>query len=250
MTVMVIATGAYFVYLLFLAGLSKAERRRVFVLLVLVMASTLFWAGYEQAGSSLTLFAARNTNRMILGYEFPAAWFQWVPGIWVLVFAPLVAILWQWLAARGRDLSMFLKFALGLAGMGFGFLVMVGAAKVVGHSLMGATGSAGPVWLITTYLLHTLGEICLYPVGMSATTQLAPRRFVGQAMGLWFTSLAMGNLLASRLAGSLDGANADMLASYFMRMFQYGAAGAAVLVVLYPLLRNWAKPDTAVARYP
>jgi proton-dependent oligopeptide transporter, POT family len=243
--VMLVATGAYFTYLLFFAGLSAAERRRIVVLLVLVMASTLFWAGYEQAGSSLTLFAERNTNRMLGGYEFPAAWFQSVPAIWVLLCAPLLASLWMWLASKGRDLSVILKFALGLAGMGLGFLVMVGAAKVVSHSLLGATGSAGPIWLVTTYLLHTLGELCLSPVGMSATTQLAPQRFAGQAMGLWFTSLAMGNLLASRLAGSLEGANADGIASYFMLMFQYGAAGAAVLLLLFPLLRRWANLDQA-----
>jgi POT family proton-dependent oligopeptide transporter len=240
MKVMLLATGAYFVYLLFFAGLNAAERRRIFVLLVLVIASTLFWAGYEQAGSSLTLFAERNTNRMIGSYEFPAAWFQSVPAVWVLLCAPVLASLWTFLAARGRDLSVILKFALGLAGMGFGFLVMVGAAKIVSHSLLGATGNAGPMWLVTTYLLHTIGELCLSPVGMSATTQLAPQRFAGQAMGLWFTSLAMGNLFASRLAGSLDGADANGLAGYFMLMFEYGAMGAAAMLVLFPLLRRWA----------
>jgi POT family proton-dependent oligopeptide transporter len=245
MKVMLAATGAYFVYLLFFAGLSAAERKRIVVLLVLVMASTLFWAGYEQAGSSLTLFAERNTNRMFGGYEFPAAWFQSVPAVWVLLCAPVLASLWMWLASKGRDLSVILKFALGLAGMGLGFLVMVGAAKIVGHSVLGATGNAGPMWLVTTYLLHTLGELCLSPVGMSATTQLAPQRFAGQAMGLWFTSLAMGNLLASRLAGSLDGADAHGIASYFMLMFQYGAMGAGVLLVLFPLLRRWANLNQA-----
>jgi POT family proton-dependent oligopeptide transporter len=245
MKVMLAATGAYFVYLLFFAGLTAAERRRIFVLLVLVMASTLFWAGYEQAGSSLTLFAERNTDRMLGSYEFPAAWFQSVPAVWVLLCAPVLASLWMWLAGKGRDLSVILKFALGLAGMGLGFLVMVGAANVVSHSVLGATGNAGPMWLVTTYLLHTLGELCLSPVGMSATTQLAPQRFAGQAMGLWFTSLAMGNLLASRLAGSLDGVDAHGIASYFMLMFQYGAMGAGALLVLFPLLRRWANLNQA-----
>jgi POT family proton-dependent oligopeptide transporter len=248
MKVMVAAVALYFLYMLLFAGLSGIERRRIVVLLVLVMASTLFWAGYEQAGSSLTLFAERNTNRMIASFEFPAAWFQSVPALWVLICAPLLANLWAWLAARGRDLPILVKFALGLLGMGLGFLVMVGAAKVVSHSLMGTTASAGPVWLITAYLLHTLGELCLSPIGMSATTQLAPRRFTGQAMGLWFTSLAMGNLLASQLAGSLDGASADDLAAYFLRMFEYGAGGAVVLIVLLPLLKRWASPGQDDAR--
>jgi POT family proton-dependent oligopeptide transporter len=248
MKVMVAAVALYFLYMLLFAGLTGIERRRIVVLLVLVMASTLFWAGYEQAGSSLTLFAERNTNRMIGGFEFPAAWFQSVPALWVLICAPVLASLWAWLAVRGRDLPILVKFALGLLGMGLGFLVMMGAAKVVSHSLMGTTASAGPVWLITAYLLHTLGELCLSPIGMSATTQLAPKRFTGQAMGLWFTSLAMGNLLASQLAGSLDGASANDLAAYFLRMFEYGAGGAVILIVLLPLLKRWATPGQDDAR--
>lgn len=241
MTVMVAAVVAYFLYLLLFAGLTSAEKKGIVVLAVLVSASTLFWAGYEQAGSSLTLFAERHTNRMLGGNEFPAGWFQSVPATFVLVFAPLLAGLWSWLAARGRDLNVIVKFALGLAGMGLGFLVMVGAAKVISHSMMGASGGAGPIWLVTTYLLHTLGELCLSPVGMSATTRLAPRRYAGQAMGLWFTSLAMGNLLASQLAGDVSGADPRGLAAYFLRMFEYGAGAALLLLVLSPWLKRWAK---------
>jgi proton-dependent oligopeptide transporter, POT family len=241
--VMVTAVIAYFLYLLFFADLAPGEKKGVLVLLLLVAASTLFWAGYEQAGSSLTLFADRHTNRMIGSYEFPAGWFQSVPSIFVLIFAPLLALLWSFLAARGRDLNLILKFALGLAGMGLGFFVMVGAARVIAHSVMGASGGAGPIWLVTTYLLHTWGELCLSPVGMSATTQLAPRRYAGQAMGLWFTSLAMGNLFASQLAGSVDAADANGLTVYFMHMFEYGAGGALLLVILSPWLKRWVKPQ-------
>ena len=240
--VMVAGVVAYFGYLLFFAGLTAAEKKGILLLLVLVIASTLFWAGYEQAGSSLTLFADRHTNRMLGGSEFPAEWFQSVPAIFVILGAPILAFLWTFLAARGRDLNVLLKFALGLLFMGLGFLVMAGAARVVAHSLMGVSGGAGPIWLVTTYFLHTFGELCLSPVGMSATTQLAPRRFSGQAMGLWFTSLAMGNLFASQLAGSVDGADGRALTQYFLTMFEYGAIGALVLLVLSPWLRRWAKP--------
>lgn len=241
MGVMVAAVVAYFLYLLLFAGLAAGEKKGIVVLAVLVAASTLFWAGYEQAGSSLTLFAERHTNRMVGSSEFPAGWFQSVPAIFVLLFAPLLAGLWSWLAARGRDLNVIVKFALGLAGMGLGFLVMVGAAKIISHSMMGASGGAGPIWLVTTYLLHTLGELCLSPVGMSATTRLAPKRYAGQAMGLWFTSLAMGNLLASQLAGDVSGAGPRELAAYFARMFEYGAGAAVLLLVLSPWLKRWAK---------
>lgn len=240
--VIVLAVAAYFCYLLFFAGLDARERRGVVVLLVLVLASTLFWAGYEQAGSSLTLFAERHTSRVVLGREFPPEWFQSVPAIFVIVFGLLFAMLWAHLARRGRDLNVVLKFSLGLLGMGLGFLVMAGAARVIAHEVMGAAASAGPIWLITTYLLHTLGELCLSPVGLSATTQLAPKRFAGQAMGLWFTSLAMGNLFASQLAGSVDGESPHALGAYFLRMFEFGAAGAVLLALLSPWLSRWAKP--------
>jgi POT family proton-dependent oligopeptide transporter len=240
---MIGSTVACFLWLLFFGGLNGTEKRGVIVLAVLVAASTVFWAGYEQAGSSLTLFAERHTNRMLFGSEFPSGWFQSVPAAFVLLLAPVLASLWSFLAARSGDLNVIVKFALGLLGMGLGFLVMVGAARVVGHSLMGASGSAGPIWLVTTYFLHTVGELCLSPVGMSATTRLAPKRYVGLAMGLWFTSLALGNLFASQLAGSVDNADAKELSAYFMAMFEYGAGGALILLGLFPWLRRWSRPD-------
>jgi POT family proton-dependent oligopeptide transporter len=239
--VMVAAVAAYFLFLLLLAGLTAQEKKGIVVLMVLVAGSALFWAGYEQAGSSLNLFAERHTDRMLGQLEFLTEWFQSVPAVWVLLLAPVLAMLWSFLAARGRDLNLILKFALGLAGMGLGFLVMVGAARVLAHNLAGPGGGAGPLWLITTYLLHTLGELCLSPVGMSATTQLAPKRYIGQAMGLWFTSLALGNLFASQLAGSVDSADGQGLSDYFLRMFEYGAGGAVLLVVLSPWLKRWAR---------
>jgi POT family proton-dependent oligopeptide transporter len=237
MYVIVGLAAGYFAYLLLFAGLSTIERRRVVVLLVLVLASAAFWAGYEQAGSSLNLFAERHTDRLVGSLTIPAGWFQAVPSAFVILLAPAMAWLWVALDARGRDLSVIAKFAFGLVGMALGFLVMVGAAKA-----LGASGSAGPMWLVLTYLLHTIGELALSPVGMSATTRLAPRRFSGQAMGIWFTSIAMGNLLASRLAGSLEGADASGMARYFGSMFWFGIGAALLLLLTLPLLRRWADP--------
>jgi POT family proton-dependent oligopeptide transporter len=230
---MVVIAVIYFIYLLFFGGLDARERRGMLLLGLLLLASTLFWAGYEQAGSSLNLFAERFTNRVMGGFEIPAGWLQSVPAIFVLVCAPPLAWLWTRLGARGSDLSVVTKFALGLAGMGLGFAVMVGAAKVLGNG-----AAAGPWWLVLTYLLHTLGELCLSPVGMSATTRLAPRRISGQAMGLWFTSLALGNLLASRLAGSLQDAGSSDFIAYFLRMLGWGAGGALVLLLFVPWTRR------------
>lgn len=241
--VMLAMVGAYALWLLTGAGLTRQERRGVSVLLVLVAASTLFWAGYEQAGSSLTLFAQRHTASFVGGFEVPAAWFQAVPAAFVLTLAPILAWVWVTLDTKHRNPSVIFKFALGLAGMALGFLVMVGAAEAVGPSLVEGSGGASPLWLVLTYLLHTLGELCLSPVGLSATTRLTPRRYAGQAMGLWFTSIAMGNLLAGKLAASSDGADARHLADDFFLMFVYGAAGVAALLLAWPLLRRWATPE-------
>jgi POT family proton-dependent oligopeptide transporter len=226
----------YFLWLLLFAGLTPDEKRRVVVLMVLVAASTLFWAGYEQAGSSLTLFADRFTDRYIGSYQFPTGWFQSGQGVFVLVFAPLLAVMWMRFDKRGFQLSVIVKFAIALFVMGLGFLLMIGGA----HSTSG--GGASPWWLIMAYLLNVLGELFLSPVGMSATTRLAPQRYSGQAMGLWFSSIAMGNLFASRLAGELTPqATVSDWTGYFARMFGYAAVGAVLLLALLPLLRRWAQ---------
>ena len=240
---MAVVVILYFLWLLLVAGLKAIEKRRVIVLLVLVAASTMFWAGYEQAGSSLTLFAEHFTNRHIGTYEFAAGWFQSVQAVFVLTCAPLLTLLWMRLDARGRQMSVITKFALGLAGMGLGFLVMVGGALTLGGF------GASPSWLILAYLMHVLGELFLSPVGMSATTQLVPRRFSGQGMGLWYASLAMGNLFASRLAGEMaSDAAGTQWSAYFLKMAGYAAVGVLLLMALLPLLRRWAQPDDEQTR--
>ncbi len=173
----------YFVYLFAFAGLDAAERRRLVVVAVLFVASSVFWSGFEQAGSSLNLFAERYTNRMIGAFEIPASWFQSLNSWFIILFAPAFSAVWLALARRSRDLSAIAKFVLGLIGMGTGFLAMAAASKIVAGGAL-----AAPTWLVLTYLLHTWGELCLSPIGMSATSQLVPKRFVGQSLGLWYAS--------------------------------------------------------------
>jgi POT family proton-dependent oligopeptide transporter len=195
----VAVTLAFFGYLLFMAGLGGPERKRVLVVLVLFVSSALFWAGYEQAGSSLNLFAERFTDRMVGSFEIPAGWFQAPSSLYILLFAPAFSALWIRLGRRNLDPSAPAKFALGLLLLGLGFLVMVGAASVVVSGRL-----AGPQWLLLAYLLHCFGELCLSPVGLSSVTKLAPPRFVGQMMGLWFLATSFGLLLAGLIAGQFD----------------------------------------------
>lgn len=191
----------FFGYAFLFCGLDKVEKERVAMILVLFLTSALFWSGFEQAGSSFNLFAERYTARTIgwIHYEVPAEWFQaWGP-LFIITFAPIFAWLWVWLARRNLDPSIPVKFAFGLLMLAVGFLVMAGAAKVVsaGHQ-------AWPTWLIMTYLLHTFGELCLSPVGLSSVTKLAPKKLAGQMMGIWFLATSLGNLLAGLLAGEFN----------------------------------------------
>jgi proton-dependent oligopeptide transporter, POT family len=224
----------YFGYLLFAAGLTRIERLRVLALAVLFVASVLFWAGYEQTGSSLNLFAERYTDRHLLGWEIPATWFQSLNPIFIVVFGTLFSALWVWLARRRRDPSTPLKFILGLLGMGAGFVVMAAAARLVvgGHTV-------GMGWLTVTYLLHTWGELCLSPVGLSVTTKLVPPRFVSQSLGIFFVSLSLGNLLAGRIAGDFDPTNLAAMPGQFMFIFWFAAISAGLLALSMPLMRRW-----------
>jgi proton-dependent oligopeptide transporter, POT family len=227
-------TVLYFAYMLFAAGLTRIERRRVLALAVLFGASVLFWAGYEQTGSSLNLFAERYTERHLLGWEMPASWFQSLNPIYIVVFGTLFSALWVQLARRHRDPVTPLKFILGLLGMGAGFVVMAAAARlVVGDHMVGMG------WLTVTYLLHTWGELCLSPVGMSATSKLVPPRFVSQSLGIWFVSLSVGNLLAGRIAGDFDASNLAAMPGQFMFIFWFSAVSAVLLALSLPLMRRW-----------
>jgi len=201
---------------------------------VLFFASALFWSGFEQAGSSFNLFAERYTNRMIGSWEMPAAFLQSVNPIFIIIFAPLFSWLWVALARRNLDPSSPVKFAFGLILMGVGFLVMVGAAEVVV-----AGGQPLPYWLILTYLLHTFGELALSPVGLSTVTKLAPERFVGQMMGVWFLAISLGNLIAGQLAGEFDSNNVAAFPGQFMNIFWFGALVGVALLLISPLLRRW-----------
>jgi POT family proton-dependent oligopeptide transporter len=221
---------AYFAYLLLFAGLEKIERNRVLVVIVLFIASATFWSGFEQAGSTLNLFAERYTDRVMDsfgGWVIPSEWLQAINPLFIIIFAPVFSWLWLALAKRNLNPSAPVKFAWGLILMGLGFFVMVGAAKV-----LVAGGQPLPWWLIVTYLLHTFGELAVSPVGLSYTTKLAPQRFVGQMMGMWFLSTSFGNLIAGIVAGNFSADNVATFPGQFMQVFLFAAGVAAVLLLI------------------
>jgi POT family proton-dependent oligopeptide transporter len=225
--------ASYFLYLFLGAGLDAVERRRVVVVLVMFIACALFWSGFEQAGSSMNLFAKRYTDRFIGGFEIPAGWFQSVQPAFVILLAPVFSSLWIALARRNMNPAAPLKFAFGLALMGLGFLFMVKAAGIV------AGGTQSPAYfLVLTYLLHTFGELCLSPVGLSTVTKLAPARFVGQMMGVWFLASSLGKLTAGLIAGSFDPNDLAAMPGRYMDIVVYGCSvGLVLLLISRPVTR-------------
>ena len=194
----------YFGYVLLAGGYGPEEKRRIWVIVWLFILAAIFWSGFEQAGSSMNLFAEKLTNRNVLGWEMPTSWLQNVNPIFIIVLAPVFGYLWTWLARRNKNPSIPMKFALGLAGLSAGFFVLAWGAA-------GATkeGSVAITWLVVTYFLHTCGELCLSPVGLSSITKLAPRNRISQMMGLWFVAAALGNLFAGLTAGTLENKSAS-----------------------------------------
>jgi POT family proton-dependent oligopeptide transporter len=227
-TVVIAATAVlYFAYLFIAGNLSAEEKRRALVIVVLFFGSALFWLGYEQAGSSLNLFAERYTDRALGSFVIPASWFQSLDAAFVIAFAPLLAWVWIALARRHLKPSAPASFAIGVILMGSGFAVMAVAASIVAHG-----SKVLPYWLIATYLLHTLGELCLSPVGLSYTTKLSPKRLVGQMMGMWFLSLSLGNLAAGLIAGEFDANNVAAMPGQYMHIVYFTVGLGAVLLAL------------------
>jgi POT family proton-dependent oligopeptide transporter len=181
--------------------LTREERDRVTVIFILAAFVTFFWAGFEQAGSSLTLYTDRYINRQVGSFTIPTSWFQSVNAAFIVLLAPLFAGLWTWLNKRGMEPNTPRKMAIGLFLLGYGFLLLVGAVFARGGDLKDPTIKASLLWLVGTYLIHTTGELCLSPVGLSMVTKLAPIHLGSMLMGVWF----LANFVANKIAGNLGG---------------------------------------------
>jgi POT family proton-dependent oligopeptide transporter len=221
---------AYFAYLFFFAGLSGSEKKRVAVIIVLFVFATIFWSAFEQAPTSLNLFARDFTDRRVFGWEMPTTWLQAANSIFVILLAPLFGLLWLALGKRGRNPSSPAKFAFGLFAAGVGFWIMLVAANQI---IAGGPGTRVSMWWLTvSYLFQTFGELTLSPVGLSSMTTLAPRKFVGQMMGIWFMATALGNLIAGIVGGRVDPEKLAEMPQLFQRTALSLFIAAIVLAAL------------------
>ncbi|MBJ6763259.1 peptide MFS transporter [Myxococcaceae bacterium JPH2] len=211
-------------------GFTRQEIDRIVAIFIISMFVVVFWTGFEQAGGLMNLYTNQKVDRTMFGWEVPTTWFQNFNSIFVVSLAPVVALVWSFMSARGKNLSSAVKMALGLLLMGIGFLFMMGASRE--SELM---GKAASWWVIAAYLFHSVGELCLSPVGLSMVTKVAPARVVSAMMGVWF----LANAAANKLAGVL-GSRADKLGE--MGVFEAIAIGAiasgVLLLVLAPLIKR------------
>jgi proton-dependent oligopeptide transporter, POT family len=206
------------------------DDKRIAAILVFFMAAEIFWAIFEQTGSSVSLFADELTRNEIFGSAFPSSWWQSVNSIWVILLAPVFAFLWIKLGSKQPSSPM--KFVLGLLFVALSFVLMVPAAKLT------AAGKVGPIWLVSLFFLQTVGEMLISPVGLSTMTKLAPQRLAGLVMGIWFLAAALGNKLAGVLAGDFKSDNADQLASFFWHQALWVGAATLVLLALVPWVKR------------
>ena len=221
--------GLYLLSVVLFGGLTIVEKKRIGVIAVCFLAAACFWSGFEQAGSSMNLFADRLTDRMIGGWEMPASWLQSVNSVFIILLAPLFSALWIWLGSRNPSIPA--KMAYGLMFLGVGFAVLAWGS--VNATL---ANPVSPAWLVVTYFFHTVGELCLSPIGLSSITRLSPARYVGQMMGIWFMGAALGNLVAGRVAGLIESLPLPQL---FGTVTMFSLGTGLILLLFAKPLRGW-----------
>jgi POT family proton-dependent oligopeptide transporter len=213
------------------ARATKAERQGIFVILILSGFSIMFWAFFEQAGSSMNVFTERHVNRVVLGWEIPAPAFQAVNAIFIVLLAPIFSALWLGLGRKGKNPSSALKFSLGLMQLGLGFVALVIAGRQVDSG-----AKASLIFLVLAYFFHTTGELCVSPVGLSMVTKMAPVKLAGMLMGMWFLCTAFAHIVGGKLASF----SADWGFTKLYTVIFFSAVGSGVLLLLlYPLIKKW-----------
>jgi proton-dependent oligopeptide transporter, POT family len=229
---LLLTTVGFFGWMFTVAKWTREERNRLIVVLVLFLAASVFWSVFEQAGSTLNLFADRDTRTVVLGYDFPPSWFQSLNSLFLILLAPVFA--WIWIRLGKNDPSSPAKFTLGLVFVAAGFGILVFAARQAEQGVQ-----VSPLWLTATYLLHTIGELCLSPVGLSAMTRLAPARIAGLTMGVWFLATSVGNYLGGRMGGLYESFSLPGLFGA-VGLFALGA-GLVLALLIRPIRRMLAR---------
>jgi POT family proton-dependent oligopeptide transporter len=215
----------------------KTEWSRIGVILVLALFNIFFWAGFEQAGTTFNVFARDNTQRMIGSFEIPATWFQSVNAIYIVIFAPIFSVLWTALDKRKLNPNTPMKFAWGMIFLALGFVIMAFAYT---RSTSGeAIRLVSPLWLCLVFLLHTFGELCLSPIGLSMVTKLSPPKLVSTMMGIWMGSFAAGNFVASQMKAISLKLQVAMGAD--IQVFWMIAIQSAIIAVILVILSPWLK---------
>jgi len=226
---------SYFCFILFFGDLNKEEKRRVILISVLFIGAAFFWSGFDQAGSSFNIFAKEYTSRVILGWEYPASWLQILNPVLVVILSPFMAYLWIYLGKKMINPNLPFKFGLGLLFMAIGFLVIAAGAQVALSQ-----GLAGAKWLLLTYLFHTIGELTLSPVGLSAISSLSPKRYVGQMMGIWFLASSLGAIIAGLISGKATQEGIDSMPALFNQVAIISTIIGIILILISKPLSNWA----------
>ncbi|HNS43558.1 MAG TPA: oligopeptide:H+ symporter, partial [Taishania sp.] len=192
----------------------EQEKQRISVIFILFAFAVFFWAGFEQAGSSLSLYTDKFIDRSIGGFEIPTSWFQSVNPIFIVALAPLFAIFWN--SKLGKRLSTPVKMGVGMIILGLGFLFMLGAVgeRAANGNIEDEANKAALMWLIMTYLLHTIGELCLSPVGLSVVTKLAPPKLASILMAVWMLSSSVANFIGGYLASVVETMGAGQIFTF------------------------------------
>jgi POT family proton-dependent oligopeptide transporter len=206
------------------------DGQRLAAVFVFFIAAMIFWAIFEQAGITIALFGLDLTRNELFGWSFPTAWYQALNSLFVILLAPLFALLW--LRLGPRQPSSPVKFAFGLFFLGLSFLFMVPAAMLT------AEGRVSPLWLVGLFFLQTVGELLLSPVGLSTMTKLAPERLVGLVLGVWFLAAAWGNKLAGVLGSGYSAHDPAGLAQFFLHQAALVGVATLALLVLVPWVKQ------------
>ena len=232
--------GFFFGYILgTVRSLNRDEALRVGVIFILFLFAIIFWMSFEQAATSLTLFADKLTHQYVFGYKFPSSWYQSVEPIFVVLLAPVFAFIWQRLGKKNPSSPTKFGYALILAGIAFAIVAFASTLiPSTGGSALSEAQRVGPMWLVAVYFFQALGELCLSPVGLSSVTKISPGRMVGLMMGVWFLALSIGNYLAGIMGGMFNEQTEGALMKLFGSVAGFTLLAAFVLFMLTPLVKR------------